>query len=341
MLQKKQSSSTKCFNDTACWGWAWSNRCILPGSPDFSIENGIFPISFVVATNRRHLCAVDVKADSSQRELQSATKPPATFIIIMSTYLKGAPVFFDLILYPIGSPYLDHCSLKYQRTRKEKLGWIPHLPQVSVTHLHNLHLFACLIFAVAIVQLDMHIKWIVLHCFCISQNLQFCFNFLHKCALIMKWTHSLSGVTCAGCQNGDRGRRLSFHSLELPSRWWCSDDYDHHHYYFNEYHKLFFTFHVNMYQSAQIMPKLLVWHHFCFYDFGVFFQNIRTLKIFQHLWFMIYDVCEPMKPMPDKRRDPPQMVLFIPQMAERLSLWPQVHISADRDCANKVPPIAL
>ena len=111
--------------------------------------------------------------------------------------------------------------------------------------------------------------------------------------------------------------------------------------YFNEYHKLFFTLHINMYQGAQIMPQLLVCHNFCFYDFGVFFQNIRTLKIFQHLWFMIYDVCEPMKPMPDKRRDPPQMVLFIPQMAERLSLWPQVHISADRDCANKVPPIAL
>ena len=60
-------------------------KCILPGSPDFSIENGIFPISFVVATNRRHLCAVDVKADSSQRELQGATKPPATFKIIMNT----------------------------------------------------------------------------------------------------------------------------------------------------------------------------------------------------------------------------------------------------------------
>ena len=60
-------------------------------------------------------------------------------------------------------------------------------------------------------------------------------------------------------------------------------DGDDHRHHFNEYHKLFFTFHVNMYQSAQIMPKLLVWHHFCFYDFGVFFQNISTLKIFQHL----------------------------------------------------------
>ena len=60
-------------------------------------------------------------------------------------------------------------------------------------------------------------------------------------------------------------------------------DGDDHRHHFNEYHKLFFTFHVSMYQSAQIMPKLLVWHHFCFYDFGVFFQNIRTLKIFQHL----------------------------------------------------------
>ena len=59
-------------------------------------------------------------------------------------------------------------------------------------------------------------------------------------------------------------------------------DGDDHRHHFNEYHKLFFTFHVNMYQSAQIMPKLLVWHHFCFYDFGVFFQNIRTLYIFQH-----------------------------------------------------------
>ena len=61
------------------------------------------------------------------------------------------------------------------------------------------------------------------------------------------------------------------------------DDDDDHHHYFNEYHKLFFTLHINMYQGAQIMPQLLFWHHFCFYDFGVFFQNIRTLKIFQHL----------------------------------------------------------
>ena len=60
-------------------------------------------------------------------------------------------------------------------------------------------------------------------------------------------------------------------------------DGDDHRHHFNEYHKLFFTLHINMYQGAQIMPQLLVWHHFCFYDFGVFFQNIRTLKIFQHL----------------------------------------------------------
>ena len=60
-------------------------------------------------------------------------------------------------------------------------------------------------------------------------------------------------------------------------------DGDDHRHHFNKYHKLFLTFHVNMYQSAQIMPKLLVWHHF----FMTLESSFKTSEHYRY--FNIYE----------------------------------------------------
>ena len=215
MLQKKQSSGTKCFNDTACWGWAWSNPVYCQVAQTFPLRMESFQFLLllppIVVTCARWTSKLTALRGNCKAQLNHQQPFSSSWTLVRSSCL-----FQTHILPHLGPLRSMSTQIPKNTTGKSRMNSSLALsisdPSAQFAPVCLSHICSC----------NCAIGYACkINCFVLfSQNLHYCFNFLHKYSLIMRWTHSLSGVTCAGCQNGDRGRRLSFHSLELPSRWW-------------------------------------------------------------------------------------------------------------------------